>query len=119
MPASGKYDFQGIQKMGLVGLTIALSNSPYTAWITKFPLSNLILQFLINWAVNNGLVLLNLGAIYVEGEIDQHAMDSAMTKAMDQISIKQGRDKLTDAEKKAIDDQVIKAARKFIVINNS
>lgn len=118
MPISGKYDFKGISKMGAVGLRAAFSMSPYTAWINKFgALADLLLEFVSNWLANRGLVILNVGANYVNGVIDVHQLDKAFDSALDQITIKGGRDKLTAAEKKAIDDEVIKKARELIVIN--
>lgn len=117
MPLSGKYDFKGIKKWGAVGLKAALASTPYTAWILKGgKLTDLVLEFIANWLANNGLVVFNLGAIYVEGEWDQKQFDANMDDAMSKITIKGGRDKLSAAEKKAIDDEVIKAARDFIIV---
>ena len=118
MGLSGKYDFKGIKKAGAAGLRAALSSSPITSWIVAFPsLTNFALEFITNFLANNGLVLLNIGANYVEGELDQKRLDDALTTAMENITQKGGRDKLTAAQKKAIDDEVIKAARGFIVVN--
>lgn len=117
MGLSGKYNFKGIKKLNAAALRAAIGSSPATAWLLKFgSVGNLFLEFVGNWAANTGLVLFNTGAILVEGELDQKAFDKAMNEAIDEITIKGGRDKLTAAQKKAIDDEVIKAARKFIVI---
>lgn len=117
MGLTGKYNFSGIQKMGVAAFRVALSSTPYTAWFVKVPGSDFALGLIVNWLANKGLLVLNLGAIMVEGELDQHALDSAFQKAIDEIQLKGGRDALTPEQKKAIDDEVIKAARKFIVIN--
>lgn len=114
-----KYNFKGIQKLGAVGLRTALASSPWTAWTLKGGnLTNAIIEFLVNLAANKGLILLNVGAIYVEGEFDAKAMDRAMDKAFSEILNAGGADKLTPAQIKKIDDEVIKAARQFIVFGN-
>lgn len=120
MPTSGKYDFPGIKKLGAAGLRVALASSPATSWALKISwLIDPILEFFVNWAANNGLIVLNIGADFISGELDQRGFDSAMDNAMKEIAAKQGRDKLTPEEKKRIDDEVIKAARKLVVIGNS
>ncbi len=116
MPLSGKYDFPGIKKLGAQSLRLALNASPYTAWFFKVPGSILVCEFFINWLANKGLLILNIGAIIIDSEIDQHALDKAMDDALRQITEQGGRDKLTPEQRKAIDDEVIKAARKFVVI---
>lgn len=118
MGLTGKYNFTGIQKMGIASFRIALSMSPYTSWFIKVPGSDYAISLIVNWLANKGLLVLNIGAIEVSGEFDQHALDSAMDEALKQIIDQGGRDKLTIEQKKAIDDEVIKAARKFIVIGN-
>lgn len=119
MGLSGKYDFPGIKKLGIAGLRVALASSPYTAWFIKFgAFSDLIMGFAVNWLANKGLIVLNLGAIYVEGEIDQFVMDKAMDEALKEITNLGGLDKLTPEQKREIDDRVIKAARRFIVIGS-
>lgn len=119
MALSGKYDFRGIKTLGAAGLRAALSSSPYTAWFLKLGgFSDLLLEFLVNWFTNKGLIVFNLGAIEVMGELDQRRLDAAFDKAFEEILIKGGRDRLTPEQKKAIDDEVIRAGRKFIVIGN-
>lgn len=119
MPLSGKYDFRGIKTMGAKGILLALSTSPVTApyflWIKRLHLDEvleIILEFVVNWAANNGLVLLNLGAIYVEGHFDQKAFDAAIEDALSEVKL--GR-KLSIDEVRAIDAKVIAAARRFLV----
>lgn len=119
MPISGKYNFPGIKKIGSAGLRVALSSSPKTAWLLRFSaLTDLVLEFIANWLANKGLLILNLGAVYIEGEFDQKKFDHAMDQAIREIQLKGGREKLTAQEIKDIDDKVIKAARGFIVIGN-
>jgi hypothetical protein len=117
MLSSGKYDFRGIKKLGAAGLRLALAASPYTAWTLKGgALTTFFLEWFSNWLANSGLMLLNIGADYVSGEMDQARFDAAMDAAFEEIRKKGGRETLTEAEKKAIDDEVIKVARKFVVI---
>ena len=119
MGLSGKYDFPGIKKLGAAGLRAALATSPYSAWFLKLGFfADLVLEFAVNWLSNKGLVLFNVGAIEVTGEIDHHRLDKSLDDAFEAITVKGGRDKLTPAQKKAIDDEVIRAGRKFIVIGN-
>lgn len=114
---AGKYDFPGIEKLGAAGLRGVLLSSPYTAWITKGGIvSDFALRLFVNWCANNGLILLNIGAIYVEGEFDQAGFDQAIDEAFKKITQNAGVKNLTPEQIKAIDDEVIKAARKFIVI---
>ena len=119
MGLSGKYDFRGIKKMGAAGLRSALASTPQLAWsLAGGRLTDLVLEFATNWLANKGLMLLNFGAIEVTGEIDQKNFDAAMDAAINEITKRGGRDALTPAQKKVIDDEVIRAARKFIVIGS-
>lgn len=118
MPVSGKYDFKGIKKWGAVGLKAALASTPYTAWILKGgKLTDLILEFFANWLANNGLVVFNIGAITVSGEFDQKSFDATMDDALKKIELSEG--KLTPAQGKAIDDEVIKAFRQFAILSTA
>ena len=113
MGLSGKYDFQGIKKQGAAGLRLAFSSSPYTAWLVKFPaLTDFVLEFVANWLANKGLILMNLGAFYVGGKLDQNALDSAIDAGIKRVESADG--KLTPAQIKEIDDAVIKAADKAL-----
>lgn len=113
MGLSGKYDFQGIKKLGGVGLRAALSTSPYTAWLNRFgALTNLITEFAANWLANRGLILLNVGAFYIGGEIDQKSLDNAIENGLKAVELSNG--KLTPEQMKEIDDAVIKAADKAL-----
>jgi hypothetical protein len=109
---TGKYDFKGIKEKGAAGLRLALLSSPYTAWLARFPaLSNLLLEGLCNWMANKGLIVMNLGAYYVEGKLDQKAFDSAMEQGLKHV---ESGEKLTPEQIKDIDDAVIAAADKFL-----
>lgn len=115
MALSGKYDFKGIKKFGATGLKVLFASTPYLAWILKGgPLTDAVLDFAANFLANRGLVIFNLGAIYVNGELDQSAFDKAMDDSIRKAEVPG----LTDAQKKAIDDEVIKAFRKFAPITS-
>lgn len=113
MPISGKYDFKGIKKAGRLGLRAAFATTPYLAWLNTFPaLTDLILEFATNWLANKGLIVLNVGAFYVGGELDQSALDKAIDAGLKQVESSAG--KLTPEQIKEIDDAVIKAADKAL-----
>ncbi len=117
MGLSGKYDFRGWKRGGAAVMRAALLSSPQTAWLLKLgAVLDLFLEWIINWLANRGLVLMNVGAEFVQGEFDIKAFDNELDRAIAEIEKKGGRDRLTPAEKKAIDDEVIKAARRLIVI---
>lgn len=117
MPLSGKYDFKGIKKYGAKGLALALSSTPWGAvlvntWGLK-SVVDILLEWGVNWLANKGLVVLNIAAIAVEGEWDQKAFDKDMEEALKKVEAATGR--LTPEQAKAIDDEVLKAFRKFAV----
>ena len=111
-----KYDFKGIKKLGASGLRLALGSSIYTKWLLKFPsLTNFFLEFLTNYLANNGLIVLNIGAINYLGPKDQKKFDQGLDNAIEKIRIKDGREKLTAKEIEEIDNEVIKSVRPFIL----
>ena len=118
MGVTGKYDFVGIKKWGALGIETALSTIPWFAVIFKMPvvgnISNAIIEQLVNWLANEGLLIINIGAIFVEGQWDQKDFDDHMNAALQKVQDTKGQ--LTDAQKKAIDDDVIQYFRKFGII---
>lgn len=115
---SGKYDFVGIKKTGAALVRGALAADPKLAWLLKLgTLLDLLIEFVLNWMANRGLLVFNVGFEVIDGVVDQKQLDAQLRLAYEEIRVKGGREKLTKAQKKAIDDQVIKAARKFVVIN--
>lgn len=119
MALSGKYDFKGIQKAGAAAIEAALAT---TTWGASFisgaffkifkPVEDLLIDTAVNWLANKGLIVLNLGGNWVNGEIDQASLDRSIDEGLKRVQL--GRDKLTAAQGKAIDDAVINAADKFI-----
>lgn len=112
MGITGKYSFPGIQKAGRLAIEAALASTTWGASLLAngifklfSPLEGVLLDAMINWLANKGLIVLNLGAIVIEGNFDQAAFDDAMQAGLDRV--KQGN--LTPAQGKAIDDAVRKA----------
>lgn len=113
----GKYDFPGIKKVGTAALKAVLTGTQWGAWILNSPfkpLFELILGHLIEWFANKGLIIINLGAIIVEGEVDQSKFDLALDDAIKKAKMPG----LTDQEKEKIDNEVIEAFRKFARLNS-
>lgn len=119
MGLTGRYDFPGIKKWGAKGLTLALSSTAWGAWLVKTPfvrtLVDAFLEQTVNWLANKGLIVLNIGAIYFEGEFDQKAFDQALDEGL--RAVKTGS--LTPEQMKEIDEKVRIAARKFLKFNPS
>lgn len=112
MIGTGKYDFPGIRKAGAAALRLALASTSFGAAIVASPLRKVIdlfAEWAVEWLTNRGLVIFNVGAIYVHGEFDQKAFDQAIEKGLEDAKAPG----LSAAQKKAIDDEVIKAFRRF------
>lgn len=107
MGVTGRYDFKGIQKLVSVGINAFLATTAWGAWLLASPFK-VVLQAMedaaINFLTNRGLIILNVGAITIDGNVDQTKLDAALNDAFSKLQ--QGRDKLTPAQGKAIDDEV-------------
>lgn len=115
MGITGKYNFPGIQRAGAATIRAALASTGWGAALLGSPFAgipNFFINFFINWAANQGLIILNIAADWGNGEIDQAALDQALDKGLAAVEL--GRGNITPAQGKAIDDAVILAARKFI-----
>jgi hypothetical protein len=111
---TGKYDFKGIKKFGAKGILLALNAIPAVGkWLTKIPFLRTLVsgasELFVNWLANNGLMVINIGAIAIDGVIDQNRFDNAIEDGLAKIRIPGA----TPEQKKAIDDEVINAIRKF------
>lgn len=112
MIGTGKYDFKGIRKAGALGILALISSTGWGAKLLAGPFKksfNLLLEFILELLANRGLLLLNIGDIYISGKFKQSDFDKKLETALNSVKA-QG---LTPAEKKAIDDEVIKAFRPF------
>lgn len=119
MPLSGKYNFPGIKKWGAAGIKAALSATTWGVWLLKYsfgPVLDWVIEFGVNWMANKGLIVLNIGAIYVDGEIDQAAFDEAIDQGIKRV--KQAGATLSEKEAKEIDDAVIAAADQALPYGN-
>lgn len=119
MSIKGKYDFPGIKKAGVAGLSAALATTGWGASALASPVWGPLLRGLIGlvveWLANKGLIFVNLGIEIVDGKLDQRKFDVAMEKGIEQAKTKG----LTDAQKKKIDDEVIAAFDEFADIGAS
>lgn len=89
-----------------------LSSTAWGASLLAGPFKGIVdklLGYLTVYLANKGLLIINLGAIFIEGEIDQKSFDKAMDEALEKVKYKN----LSDEERKEIDDEVIKAFRNF------
>lgn len=117
MGLTGKYNFKNLSKLNALGFKALLASSPYSAWLLKGgKVLDLFLELIGNWAANKGLVFLNVGAIIVDGELDQKTFDQAIENGLKQIETK-GKENITPEQGKAIDDAVRRAAEKFIPLS--
>ncbi len=115
MAISGRYDFKGIKKAGAFGLRLALATTPWGGFLINGSLgklTGLVLEFVANWLANKGLIILNVGALEVEGYFDQKDFDKSMDQGLAEVKFSHGS--LTPQRIKEIDEAVIKAARKFV-----
>lgn len=107
MGLTGRYDFKGIQKLVTTGVNTILAGTTWGAWLLASPFK-IVIQALenaaVNWLANHGLILLNIGAIMIDGSVDQSKLDDAIQDAL--TKIQGGKDKLTPAEGAAIDQEV-------------
>lgn len=112
-----KYNFKGIKKYGAQGILLAITSTAWGSFINIWGIRQvaaILLEWLVNWLANNGLMILNIAAIAVEGEWDQKDFDKAMDEALAKVENKNGV--LTPEEKAAIDDEVIAQFRKFAIL---
>ena len=117
MALTGKYNFKGIKKSGKAGVKAALALSPWTSWLLSLgSLLDLGIELCLNWLANRGLVVLNVGLDAIQGSKDQKGFDDAMDEAYRQITNAGGVENLTPEQIKELDDAIIKATRKLVVI---
>ncbi len=107
MGITGRYSFSGIQKAAGVAIDALIAGTGWGAWLLASPFMPIVSFFrdaLVNFLANRGLIILNIGVNIIDGVIDQKALDSALDEGIKRVM--QGRDKITPAEGKAIDDKV-------------
>lgn len=107
MGVTGRYDFTGIQKAIGVGINAVLATTTWGAWLLASPFMPAVQAMedaAVNFLANRGLIVLNIGAIMVDGSIDQSRLDSAINDAL--TKLQQGRSSITPAQGQAIDTEV-------------
>lgn len=117
MIGTGKYDFPGIRKAGSLAVKSLIAATGWGAWILASPFRfvlEYILEWIVEWLTNRGLLILNIGIIYVQGELDQAKFDQAMDEALEKAKAPD----LSIEQKRAIDEEVKKAFRRFARISN-
>lgn len=95
-----------------------LAGTTWGAWLLASPFKpfvGIVRDWLVNYLANNGLIVINIGVNIVDGVVDQKALDKALDDGIRRVT--QGRDKLTAAQGKAIDDDVRKAFDKDADLN--
>lgn len=113
----GKYDFPGLKKQGTRALNLVLLSTAWGAAILKSPFKpifEMLEGYVIEWLTNKGLIIVNLGAIFIDGELDQKAFDKAFDDALAAAKVPG----LTDKQKESIDAQVIAAFRNFAHVSS-
>ncbi len=110
MGITGRYNFPGLQKAMGVAIDAILIGTTWGAWIVTSPFKiviNPIRDLIVNFLVNRGLIILNVGANIIDGSVDQKSLDLALQAGIQRVM--QGRDKITPKEGQAIDDDIRKA----------
>lgn len=113
----GKYDFPGIKKIGTRAASLVLSSTAWGAAILKSPFKpivEMLMGYLIEWLANKGLVIINLGFIYIDGNLDQSKFDKAFDEALERLKVPG----LPETEKAAIDEKIKNAFRNFAHLND-
>lgn len=112
MLGTGKYNFPGIRAAGKKVIQVLISSTAWGAALVAspfMPLINLILDFVLEWLANRGLLVLNVAEYYVGGLLDTKRLSAALEEG-----IVKAQGSLTPEQVKEIDDAVIEAADKAL-----
>jgi hypothetical protein len=104
MGLAGRYDFPGIKKAASAGINTLLAATSWGAWLLASPFRpalNILEGLAVTWLTNRGLIVFNVGAVLVNGKVNQVKLDNALDSAFDKLKV--GRDKITPAEGAKID----------------
>ncbi len=110
MGITGRYDFKGIQRAARVAIDAILAGTSWGAWILASPFKPVIgaaEDLITNYLANQGLIILNIGAVIIDGAVDQAKLDAALSAGI--LKVRQGRDKITPTEGAKIDADVVQA----------
>lgn len=107
------YQYEGIGKAGALVIFAWLAASPF-AFLTTGILGKIvffIVSKITTYAATKGVMILNVAIADIQTIAQKDDFDGSFDEAFKEIH--GNRDKLTPAQKKAIDDKVIAAFRKF------
>lgn len=114
-----KYNFKGLKKIGAASLLSAASLSfqsvglgslitnKFSYWVLEF-----LVQKFVNWALNNGLYLLNIAEIEIRVPMEKRAFDEAIKKALKYV---EENDKISKEKLQELDEEVVAAFDRFSV----
>ncbi len=114
MGLTGRYDFKGIQKAVRRTFEVLLASSSWGVWLLASPFKpaiDALENLCINWLVNRGLIIIDIGLVMVDGAINQSKLDNALDNAFEKLKV--GRDKITPAEGAKIDAETTEAFDQF------
>lgn len=114
----GKYDLPGIKRKGAAAIRAALLQFGFFAKVFSGPFgktAGVVLEFVMEYLANRGIVILNLGVIKIDEKIDPMLLMRALEAGL----LAADKPGLTEAEGKALDDQVKKAFRRAVRYNRS
>lgn len=120
MGLTGRYNFPGIQKAVRAAITVLAASTTWGAWLIASPFQPVIAaleDLAINWLVNRGLIIIDVGAVMIEGKINQEKLDSALDAAFTRLQV--GRDKISPEEGAKIDAETTQAFDQFADVNAS
>lgn len=118
MGITGRYNFPGIQKAVRAAFTALAAGTTWGAWLIASPFAPAITAIenaLINYLVNRGLIIIDIGAVMVNGVVKQDLLDNAIDAAITKLKV--GRDKITPAQGAQIDADTTAAFDNFADVN--
>lgn len=114
MGLTGRYDFKGIQKAARLIINGVISGTGWGAALLAGPFKPLVIMFenaMTNWLTNRGLIIINIGAVLVNGVVNQVKLDNALDSAFEKLKV--GRDKITPQAGAKIDEETDAAFDQF------
>jgi hypothetical protein len=81
------------------------------------PAIDVIEDLVTNWLINRGLIVIDIGAVMIEGKVDQALLDNALDLAFEKLKV--GRDKITPQEGSKIDAETTQAFDQFADIHST
>ncbi len=90
------------------------------AWLIASPFKpaiDAIEDLLINWLINRGLIIIDIGLVLVDGKISQSKLDAALDSAFEKLKV--GRDKISPEEGAKIDADTTQAFDEFADVHAS